>query len=694
MDGVECAISFVVLSGAKDESPFAYLLNIDDFHILLDCGWTDDFNEDQLQSLIDHCAHIDAVLISHCTVQHIGALPYLCQHHGLSAPVYATAPVKSLGSLLLFDCYMNKRDECDFRLFSATDIRRTFDSIYSMTYGQEMRLGDNIIVTPYNAGRSIGSAVWRITKGENEVLYTNSIWQGNDRLLDRFAMSPEWHPTLWILDARAGAGEKQKPVDEFFFKQIRMRVDQGNIVLLPVDGVSRALEILFLLNEHWTQRSMPRNIYFLSHTSKQVVETVNQLAEWLNESVKKMVLETTLSPFDLEKVEYISEMSDLPQGGVVVLATSDSLEHGFSRKIFLQSASRPNQLVFFTTRQPRGSLAESLRTDNTHRDIELLEQYREPLTGAELLQFRQMRDLERAGEATIDRFSSSDEPSDYEGPEEPDKVVVPQTLKNRFQFASQRRQSPTDYGSSIDHSEYAKGIQHAALVDEQTAQQILAPVVIRSIVEEPEDVPSKFVQNKLVFQFRATCDYFDFEARTNFFQLKALLQKYSPQHIIIIGAGHEPTMQLHDIIKDCMKTIVSTPGVGENVYLTPGQSAMKIGLSRALYNRLDFKKVNDFNEVAFLDAVLAADDMGGRSARPVEHALPHHANFIGKISMPALRDLLTERGMTTTFKGGIFVGARKIEVRQVGENTIAVEGPMCADFIKIRNIIQEMLPMV
>jgi hypothetical protein len=61
--------------------------------------------------------------------------------------------------------------------------------------------------------------------------------------------------------------------------------------------------------------------------------------------------------------------------------------------------------------------------------------------------------------------------------------------------------------------------------------------------------------------------------------------------------------------------------------------------------------------------------------------------------MPLLKDRLTERGMKTVFQNGLIVGARKIEVRQTGDNTISVEGVMCADFVKIRNIIQEMFAM-
>jgi len=36
-------IKFTAFSGAEDESPHCYLLQVDEFRFLLDCGWDEDF---------------------------------------------------------------------------------------------------------------------------------------------------------------------------------------------------------------------------------------------------------------------------------------------------------------------------------------------------------------------------------------------------------------------------------------------------------------------------------------------------------------------------------------------------------------------------------------------------------------------------------------------------------------------------
>ena len=44
-------IKFTPLSGAKSEDPLCYLLEIDEVKILLDCGWTDKFDVQDLTNL-------------------------------------------------------------------------------------------------------------------------------------------------------------------------------------------------------------------------------------------------------------------------------------------------------------------------------------------------------------------------------------------------------------------------------------------------------------------------------------------------------------------------------------------------------------------------------------------------------------------------------------------------------------------
>lgn len=65
-------IHFTPVSGALNEAPPCYLLQIDEFCFLLDCGCDESFNIDYLEDLKKHIPSIDAVLLSYPDTLHLG----------------------------------------------------------------------------------------------------------------------------------------------------------------------------------------------------------------------------------------------------------------------------------------------------------------------------------------------------------------------------------------------------------------------------------------------------------------------------------------------------------------------------------------------------------------------------------------------------------------------------------------------
>jgi len=45
------SVKVQALVGAQNDAPYCYLLDIDGYRILLDCGWQDDFNTAMLEPL-------------------------------------------------------------------------------------------------------------------------------------------------------------------------------------------------------------------------------------------------------------------------------------------------------------------------------------------------------------------------------------------------------------------------------------------------------------------------------------------------------------------------------------------------------------------------------------------------------------------------------------------------------------------
>jgi len=168
-------IRLTPLSGGGDESPHCYLLEVDDFHFLLDCGWDERFDMDFIASLKKVVPKIDAVLLSYPDCPHLGALPYAVGKLGLSCPIYATVPVYKMGQMFLYDIYQARHNLEDFELFSLDEVDLSFEKITQLKYNQTVNLkgkGQGLAITPLPAGHMIGGTIWKIVKdGEEDIVY-------------------------------------------------------------------------------------------------------------------------------------------------------------------------------------------------------------------------------------------------------------------------------------------------------------------------------------------------------------------------------------------------------------------------------------------------------------------------------------------------------------------------------------------
>ncbi|KAI0650230.1 beta-lactamase-like protein [Trametes meyenii] len=222
-------ITFTPLSGAAGTPrtvPLAYLLQVDDVRILLDCGspdWCPEASGEEVEvygpplweaycDALKECApSVDLVLISHGDLSHSGLYAYAHAHWGLSAPAYTTLPVQAMARIAATEDVEGIRDEQlvndgssssqsldlegsaspssptasprpDPALASATpppssrttkpryvatvqQVHDAFDSVNVLRYSQPCHLQgkcQGLTIIPFNAGHTLGGTIWKI----------------------------------------------------------------------------------------------------------------------------------------------------------------------------------------------------------------------------------------------------------------------------------------------------------------------------------------------------------------------------------------------------------------------------------------------------------------------------------------------------------------------------------------------------
>ncbi|EGO02177.1 hypothetical protein SERLA73DRAFT_86401 [Serpula lacrymans var. lacrymans S7.3] len=237
-------ITFTPLSGAARSSrtvPLAYLLQVDDVRILLDCGspdWSPEPSSSAVKSedLRQHSYHweeycqalrecsptVDLVLLSHGDLAHTGLYAYAYSRWGLKAPAYSTLPVQATGRIATNEDVEGIREEQDVDtdsenqhhnsalegtesgsqkspesqpkktsgkyIATVLEVHDAYDAMNTLRYSQPTHLQgkcQGITITPYNAGHSLGGTIWKIrSPSAGTILYAVDINHMRERHLD------------------------------------------------------------------------------------------------------------------------------------------------------------------------------------------------------------------------------------------------------------------------------------------------------------------------------------------------------------------------------------------------------------------------------------------------------------------------------------------------------------------------------
>ena len=148
-------VKFTPITGVGETyGAHAYILQLDDFKFLLDCGWDTENvkNQKSIYEKLEKYAHdIDCVLLSHPDIRNVGCLPKLYNilsktkntAKGVSKPfppIYASKPTKIMGKFFLYDLYQNEYNTREFKHFSLDDIDDAFDHVHEVENNRPIQL--------------------------------------------------------------------------------------------------------------------------------------------------------------------------------------------------------------------------------------------------------------------------------------------------------------------------------------------------------------------------------------------------------------------------------------------------------------------------------------------------------------------------------------------------------------------------
>lgn len=333
--------TFTPLLGAQSASAASQsLLELDGgIKILVDVGWDSAFSAAALHELEKHVSSLSIVLLTHATVEHVGAYAHCCKHlAGFSRiPCYATTPVVNLGRTLLLDLYGSspqaastlprdglasspaaETDAEGARILlqppTAEEIGGYFSLIHPLKYSQPHQPLPSpfsppltgLTITAYSAGHTLGGTIWHLQHGLESIVYASDWNLGRENFFPGAAwlssgdggevLEALHRPTAMICSSRGVERPEalaRRDRDSRLLNLIRETVAQGGKVLIPTDSAARVLELAFILNSSWRENmggphaDTYRNvkIYMASKSSKATVRYLQSMLEWMDDGV-------------------------------------------------------------------------------------------------------------------------------------------------------------------------------------------------------------------------------------------------------------------------------------------------------------------------------------------------------------------------------------------------------------------------
>ncbi len=360
------------LGGGRQVGRSCLLLQTPNSKILLDCGvdiasqGADKFPYFNIPEF--DIGQLDAVIISHAHLDHVGLLPYLYKM-GYRGPVYMTPPTRDAAALMALDFIGVAYKQAAKPLFDSKDVKEMVKHSICLNYGEVTDITPDIRLTFYNAGHALGSAMahFNIGNGAHNLVYTGDYKYGKSRLLDP-AISNFPRVESLITESTYGGKDRILPPriqsETQLLDAIKKAVDRGGKVLIPELGLGRAQETMLILEDAMRSGKMAKVPIYIDGMIWDINAIHTAYPDFLSSKVRSEVFQDK-NPFVSDvfsRVGSAQERKEVVEGGpCVVLATSGMLVGGASVEYLKEFASNPKNAIVFVCYQGVGSLGRQIQ---------------------------------------------------------------------------------------------------------------------------------------------------------------------------------------------------------------------------------------------------------------------------------------------------------------------------------------------
>ncbi len=263
--------SLTFLGAAGTVTGSKYLLDLGEHRVLVDCGLFQGLKElrqRNWQSLPIAPADIDAVVLTHAHLDHVGYLPRLVAD-GFHGPVYCTPGTRDLASLILTDsARIQEEDARDANrhgyskhhpalpLYTSADAEQALTRLRAVGFRQSFQVVPGAEVEFIEAGHLLGSAFARMQTPDQTIVFGGDLGRYGRPVLPDPAAVEEAD----VLLVESTYGNRRHEPDDGGARLAQIVNDtaaRGGKLIIPAFAIGRVNEIIYWLDRLEEDKRIP-----------------------------------------------------------------------------------------------------------------------------------------------------------------------------------------------------------------------------------------------------------------------------------------------------------------------------------------------------------------------------------------------------------------------------------------------------
>ena len=362
--------------GAGIVTGACYLLETPKTKILVDCGmfqgsrFSEILNEDKFPF---DPKEIDAVLLTHAHIDHIGRLPKLLKE-GFKGKIFGTPPTIDFARALLADAEHIMRIEAEKEgwqpIYSLKDVDAVFPLTEMIGYEQTIQISEDLSCRFQNAGHILGSSIIEVfiikeDGSKTKVVFSGDLGNSPAPLLNKTKDIAEADYVIIESaygDRMHGSRDETQGILEDVVEET---IKAGGVLIIPSFATERTQELLYELNKLVENGKIPRVPVFIdSPLAIKITEIYKKYPEFYNREAVQLI-KSGDEIFNFPGLKFSETIEQSKQINAVhppkIIVAGSGMSHGgrvlYHEKLYLPD---PKSAILMIGYQIAGSIGRRL----------------------------------------------------------------------------------------------------------------------------------------------------------------------------------------------------------------------------------------------------------------------------------------------------------------------------------------------